>query len=197
MLDHQISSYMITWSTSSVRKSCKSFVPRNKVLSFNSMIQSLPHPPPFITMAIGINLLINYFGMALRPNRWCECEPHTLMGLLRQKKPRPSCCTRPFSVQVHTLLTTGKIQLTICFCFLQLLHQQNAIFQSFRSIDKDGGLMPVLIVSFLESVHCSVIVDWGCFDRLYWSTCSFSVVILLFLIVTYTYGVILLNPCNR
>ena len=112
MLDHQISSYMITWSTSSVRKSCKSFVPRNKVLSFNSMIQSLPHPPPFITMAIGINLLINYFGMALRPNRWCECEPHTLMGLLRQKKKtRPSCCTRPFSVQVHTLLATGKIQL--------------------------------------------------------------------------------------
>lgn len=180
MLDHQISSYMITWSTSSVRKSCKSFVPRNKVLSFNSMIQSLPHPPPFITMAIGINLLINYFGMALRPQQmmWMWA-PHTYGAFEAKKKTRPSCCTRPFSVQVHTLLATGKIQLTICFCFLQLVHQQNAIFQSFCSIDKDGGLMPVLIVSFLERVHCSVIVDWGCFDRLYWSTCSFSVFIVL------------------
>lgn len=133
MLDHQISSYMITWSISSVRKSCKSFVPRNKVLS-NSMIQALPYPPSFITMVIGVNLLINYFGMALRPDRWCEYEPHTLMGLLMQKKkkkPRPSCCTRPFySIQVHTLLATGKIQLTIWFCFLQLVHQQNAIIFS-------------------------------------------------------------------
>ena len=85
--------------------------------------------------------------------------PHTYGAFEAKKKPRPSCCTRPFSVQVHTLLATGKIQLTICFCFLQLVHQQNAIFQSFRSIDKDGGLMPVLTVSFLERVHCSVIVD--------------------------------------
>ena len=133
----------------------------------------------------------------LGPTDDVNVSPTHLWDFWGKKKPRPSCCTRPFSVQVHTLLATGKIQLTICFCFLQLVHQQNAIFQSFRSIDKDGGLMPVLIVSFLERVHCSVIVDWGCFDRLYWSTCSFSVVILLFLIVTYTYGVILLNPCNR
>lgn len=139
----------------------------------------------------------------LGPTDDVNMSPIHLWGFWCKKKPRPSCCTRPFySIQVHTLLATGKIQLTIWFCFFQLVHQQNAIFQSFCSflrrtllIDKDGGLMQVLMVACLERVHCSMIVDWSCFDRLYCSTCSFSVVILLWWHVHVE--VILLNPCNR